>query len=102
MAAEKKYTILIVDDMPENIDVLAGLLKDDYKIKVAPNGKLALDIVNSDLPPDLVLLDIMMPEMDGYEVCRKMKFIEETAHIPVIFVTTKEDENWFSTLMLYA
>jgi CheY-like chemotaxis protein len=70
---DEKNTILIVDDTPDNLSVLSGLLKDLYKTKIAINGQKALKIVFSDKPPDLILLDIMMPEMDGYEVCRKIK-----------------------------
>jgi putative two-component system response regulator len=86
--------ILIVDDTPFNIKVLADLLRQDYDIYVANNGVEALDIVLR-IKPDLILLDIMMPEMDGYEVCRCLKSNENTAGIPVLFVTAKtetEDE----------
>lgn len=89
-------TVLIVDDTPENIDILRGILKQDYKIRVASNGEKALKIAQSDLVPDLILLDIMMPDMDGYEVCRQLKSNYSTANIPVIFVTAKgetEDES---------
>ncbi|MGR9107116.1 MAG: HD-GYP domain-containing protein [Gammaproteobacteria bacterium] len=89
-------TLLIVDDIPENIDVLNGILRERYKIRVALNGPKALEIVQSDNPPDLILLDIMMPEMDGYEVCRRLKRNFATSRIPVIFVTAKgeiEDES---------
>ncbi|MFC1606464.1 two-component system response regulator [Candidatus Latescibacterota bacterium] len=89
-----KQTILVVDDTPENIDVLRGILKEEYKIKVALNGAKALEIVVTS-PPDLILLDIMMPDMDGYEVCRRLKDSAFTRKIPVIFVTAKgeiEDE----------
>ena len=82
-------TLLIVDDTPENIDVLRGILKQEYKIKVASNGEKALKIAQSGFPPDLILLDIMMPEMDGYEVCQRLKANYATAKIPVIFVTAK-------------
>ncbi|MBW3164855.1 HD domain-containing phosphohydrolase [Ferrimonas balearica] len=81
-----RATILVVDDMPENIDVLVGILKADYQIKVALNGPTALKIVQAS-PPDLILLDIMMPEMDGLEVCRRLKAQPMTSPIPVIFVT---------------
>ncbi len=86
-------TILIVDDTPENIDVLQGLLA-DFKKKVATSGERALKIALSDNPPDLILLDIMMPEMDGYEVCRRLRKDERTKDVPVIFLsakTAKED-----------
>ncbi len=83
----KKYTILAVDDTPENIDVLDGILHDDYKIKIALNGQKALKIAQSDNPPDLILLDVMMPDIDGYEVCRVLKADKETSEIPIIFIT---------------
>lgn len=87
--------ILIVDDMPINIQVLAGALKSDYHIKVAADGETALKIAASEAPPDLILLDIMMPGMDGYEVLKRLKDNTVTQKIPVIFVTAKgevEDE----------
>jgi adenylate cyclase len=86
--------ILIVDDTPENVDVLAGILGEHYQIKVALNGPKALKIAQSDPAPALILLDVMMPEMDGYEVCRQLQADERTRRIPVIFVTAKsEDED---------
>ena len=88
----KKERILIVDDTPANIDVLGAILMQDYEISVAVNGPMALDIMESGLLPDLVLLDIMMPEMDGYEVARQLKSNEKTREIPVIFVTAKIEE----------
>lgn len=88
MTETRKNTLLVVDDTPENIDVLRGLLEEDYVVKVATRGQLALKIVAAQ-PPDLILLDVMMPEMDGYEVCRQLKENEDTRHIPVIFVTAK-------------
>lgn len=83
---EKIRTILIVDDTPENIDILKGVLKEQYIIKAATRGSKALEIART-TPVDLILLDIMMPEMDGYEVCRALKADEATKKIPVIFVT---------------
>ena len=86
--------ILVVDDTPENIDVLRGILGADYSVRVANNGQLALKIAAT-LPTDLILLDIMMPEIDGYEVCRQLKANPLTRAIPVIFITAKaetEDE----------
>jgi len=88
---QPKATILVVDDTPENIDVLNGILKPDYKIKVALNGEKALKVATSDKKPDLILLDIMMPGMDGFEVCRRLKGDADTSHIPVIFVSGAED-----------
>ena len=84
--ADKK-TILIVDDTPENIDVLRGLLEADYKVKVALEGNRALKIAISSNPPDLILLDIMMPGLSGYDVCEQLKDNPLTRRIPVIFVT---------------
>jgi two-component system, sensor histidine kinase and response regulator len=87
-------TILLVDDGPENIDVLQGLLQGDYKLRAALNGERAIKIATSDSPPDLILLDVMMPGMDGFEVCRRLKADKECAHIPVVLVTalgSKED-----------
>ncbi|MCL1065281.1 two-component system response regulator [Shewanella olleyana] len=84
----EKQTILVVDDTPENIDVLTGVLKSEYQIKIAKNGELALKIAQS-ISLDLILLDIMMPGIDGFEVCRQLKHDERTRHIPVIFVTAK-------------
>lgn len=91
----KKDTILIVDDTPENITLITSLLKGLYRTKVATNGKKALQVVQSDDPPDLILLDIMMPEMDGFETCSQLKNNPQTMDIPVIFLTAKtqvEDE----------
>ena len=83
----EKATILVVDDTPENIDVLRGLLKAHYKVKVAINGEQALKLCFSDSPPSLLLLDVMMPGMDGFEVCARLKAEPPTKGIPVIFVT---------------
>ncbi|MBF0319016.1 MAG: two-component system response regulator [Nitrospirae bacterium] len=91
----KKQTVLVVDDTPENIEIINGLLSPFYQIKVALNGEKALKIAISQNPPDLILLDIMMPGMDGYEVCRRLKADLTTKGIPVIFLTAKtevEDE----------
>ncbi|MDV7340668.1 response regulator [Terasakiella sp. A23] len=86
-----KKKILIVDDTPENIDVLKEVLITDYSVKAALNGQVALKIANKD-NPDLILLDVMMPGMDGFEVCEKLKSDPQTAHIPIIFVTAKTEE----------
>jgi len=92
--SNEKKTILIVDDTPENIDILKNILQDTYKIKAAINGERALKIAVSTPKPDMILLDIMMPEMDGYEVCRRLKTDPATAGIPVIFITAmKETED---------
>ncbi len=91
MEFSHKPRILIVDDVPENIRVLINALEPDYKLSAATNGKDALELATSDNPPDLILLDIMMPLMDGYEVCRKLKSEEKSAAIPIIFLTAKND-----------
>ena len=85
--AKQKPSILIVDDTPENIDVLKETLKNDYIVRPALSGKSALKIAAAEPRPDLILLDIMMPEMDGYEVIRHLQAGEGTREIPVIFVT---------------
>ena len=88
-------TVLIVDDTPQNISLLNAALKDDYTIKVATRGAQAIDICLS-MPIDIVLLDVMMPEMDGFETCRRLKENPKTRAIPVIFVTARgesEDES---------
>jgi putative two-component system response regulator len=86
-----KATILVVDDTPDNLMVMNGLLKTDYIVKAANGGPLALKIANLIPHPDLILLDIMMPVMDGYEVLRQLRAQESTRHIPVIFLTAKAD-----------
>jgi putative two-component system response regulator len=96
-AAEQEHvpTILAVDDTPVNLSLITGLLKSHYRVKVANSGEKALRIVHSDPPPDLVLLDVMMPDLDGIEVCRRLKEDPRTRHIPVIFLTAmtrSEDE----------
>lgn len=87
--------VLIVDDTPTNIAVISGLLKESFRTKVATNGEKALAIASGPEKPDLILLDVMMPGMDGYEVCRRLKANSATCEIPVIFLTGKtevEDE----------
>ena len=88
---DKEHTLLLVDDTPENIDILKGILGREYKLKVALNGERALKIA-SESRPDLILLDVMMPGMDGYEVCQLLKTDAATRNIPVIFVTAKNQE----------
>ncbi|MCP4119200.1 MAG: two-component system response regulator [Desulfobacteraceae bacterium] len=87
---ESKRKILVVDDTPENLDVIKEVLADKYTLLFATNGKLALKITMAQ-KPDLILLDIMMPEMDGYEVCRRLKTNPATRDIPIIFLTAKAE-----------
>ena len=94
MAADRA-TVLCIDDTPENLQLLNDLLKDLYKMRLANNGERGLKAALQEPKPDLILLDIMMPGMDGYEVCRRLKEDEATRDIPVIFLTAKvmvEDE----------
>lgn len=84
-----KKTVLIVDDAPENLDLLVGLLKEKYTVKAAINGDIALKIAQSPEPPDLILLDIVMPGKDGIEVCQILKDDATTAHIPIVFLSGK-------------
>ncbi|MGO9118054.1 MAG: PP2C family protein-serine/threonine phosphatase [Desulfomonilaceae bacterium] len=88
---DRKPKILIVDDTPENIQILMGTLKDQYTIVAAINGEKALKMAVAEPRPDLILLDIMMPGMDGYEVCRRLKADEQARDIPIIFVTAKTE-----------
>ena len=88
---QTKQTILVVDDTPENIDLLTEVLDPHYRTRVAINGEKALKIAFSNTPPDLILLDIMMPGMDGYEVCKSLKENPGTQGIPVIFVTAMSE-----------
>ena len=83
--------ILIVDDAPANIEVLLGMLEDDYDLSFATSGRQALARLAKGYRPDLILLDVMMPEMDGYEVCATLKQDARTQNIPVIFVTARTD-----------
>lgn len=90
-----KQTILVVDDNPENIHVLSGILRPYYNVKAAISAAVAFKITAAEDKPDLILLDIMMPEIDGYRICKQLKVMPETSEIPVIFVSAKgeaEDE----------
>lgn len=87
MPSTERPIILVVDDTPENIDVIKGVLRNDYQIRPAISGELALRLARVAPQPELILLDIMMPDMDGYEVLRRLKADPQTADIPVIFVT---------------
>jgi len=92
----RRPTILVADDSPQNIELLSRVLGQEYRIKVATSGEKALKIVYSDEPPDLILLDIMMPDLSGLEVCQRVKSNPDRRRIPIIFVTamtTVEDES---------
>ena len=95
MVEMPKNTILVVDDIPENIDILAGILSPHYRVVFATDGEGALRMAQRLPPPGLILLDVIMPDISGYEVCRRLKADLKTRDIPVIFVTGKteaEDE----------
>ena len=95
VTADYVPTILVVDDVPENLTLISALLADTYRCRVATNGPKALAVAASQPQPDLILLDVAMPEMDGYEVCRRLQADPLTRDIPVIFLTaldTEEDE----------
>lgn len=85
-----KAVILVVDDVPTNIQALAFLLKEDYTVKVATGGARALEVASQDPIPDLILLDVQMPDMNGYDVLRLLRENNDTAKIPIIFVTGKD------------
>lgn len=91
MGSQNRYTVLVVDDTPDNIHVLGGVLSGQYVVRAARSGNQALKIASRTPRPDIILLDIMMPEMDGYEVCKRLKADPLTSNIPVIFVTAKDD-----------
>ncbi|HRK38293.1 MAG TPA: two-component system response regulator [Burkholderiaceae bacterium] len=91
----EKASVLVVDDTPDNLSLMSGLLKDRYRVKVANNGEKAIKIVQGDSPPDLILLDIMMPGLSGYDVCQILKADPATRDVPIIFLTAMtatEDE----------
>lgn len=91
----QRPTVLVVDDTPDNLSLMSGLLKDKYRVKVANNGEKAIQIVMGDSPPDLILLDIMMPGLSGYDVCKVLKDDPKVRDIPIIFLTAMtatEDE----------
>ena len=90
-SANPRPTVLVVDDTPQNLALMRDLLQEHYQVKLAPSGARALHLVAASAP-DLILLDIMMPEMDGYEVCRRLKADPLTAEVPVIFLTALSDQ----------
>ena len=86
----QKISLLIVDDTPTNLDLLSNILiRQGFQVRAAINGTLALMSAQA-TPPDLILLDIMMPDMDGYEVCRRLKAGEQTRNIPIIFISAQD------------
>jgi putative two-component system response regulator len=87
-----KARILVVDDSPDNLELLQGLLQDHYDLMLANDGASALALAASETQPDLILLDVMMPGIDGYEVCRRLKVNPLTKSIPVVFLTARTDE----------
>ncbi len=88
-SSESKYTVLVVDDLPDNIQTICAILyQTDVKISIAQSGREALEVV-AHKPPDLILLDVMMPEMDGFEVCERLKHNPAARDIPIIFLTAK-------------
>ncbi len=94
-ASNEIATILIVDDTPTNLALMVEVLKPEYRTKVAINGERALELATSANPPDLILLDIMMPGLNGYDVCRRIKATSHARNIPIIFVSAMgeiEDE----------
>src|ERR1700729_322500 len=95
MTQVNQKTVMVVDDAPANIQIVNSILKDIYKIRIATSGAKALELAKVTPLPDLVLLDVMMPEMDGYEVCTQLKLDPATREIPAIFLTGQtevEDE----------
>lgn len=91
--SQNKATVLIVDDQPSNVHLLASLLKSDYRILTATRGTKALELARGEQPPDLILLDVIMPDLDGYETCRQLKEEEVTRGIPVIFITGLDQDS---------
>lgn len=88
--AAARPSVLVVDDTPQNLQLISELLAHRYRVRVAPGGDRALQIAQA-MPPDLILLDVVMPEPDGYEVCRRLKADARTRDIPVIFLTSRHD-----------
>ncbi|MBF0544966.1 MAG: two-component system response regulator [Candidatus Riflebacteria bacterium] len=87
----KKTCILIVDDVAQNLEILGSILKDSYSVRIAMNGKKAIEIAQASTDIEMILMDVMMPDQDGFEVCRKLKENPATRKIPIIFVTSMTD-----------
>jgi len=92
-SSQSSATVLVVDDVPENLQLLAEMLRNDYRVKVAANGERALQLCQTESAPDLVLLDIMMPGMDGFEVAKRLRAHPASEHLPVIFVTALDADD---------
>ena len=92
MEDASEMTVLVVDDEPSNIDLIKGILPGGFKVKAATRGAVALKIAQKAPPPDIILLDVMMPEMDGYEVCRQIKANPDTTGIQIVFISGHVDE----------
>lgn len=88
---KQRPTLLVVDDIPDNLTLISGLFKDEYRVRIAHNGQKALDICTSDNPPDLLLLDVMMPDMDGFQVAQKLREHPTACNLPLIFITAMTD-----------
>lgn len=88
-----RATVLVVDDTPENLQLMNGLLREHYRVRIANNGSSALELARQSPLPDLILLDIMMPNLDGYEVCRRLKHDPITQKIPIIFLSAKDQDS---------
>lgn len=89
---QKQRVVLAVDDEPMNLDLLKGILPADIKVRVATNGEKALEIARTEPQPDLIFLDVMMPGLNGYDVCRELKQAPETAAIPVVFLSAMTED----------
>src|SRR5512137_2091085 len=88
-----RKTVLVVDDVPDDIAILEEILKEDYNVKAVTSGEAALQLARGESPPDLILLDVIMPVMDGFEACRLLKQDARGATIPVVFLTAKVEAN---------
>lgn len=89
--AQRRPTLLVVDDMPDNLSLIAGLFREEYRVRVAQDGNAALAICTSDDPPDLLLLDVMMPNMDGFELASQLRSHPQASRIPLIFITAMDE-----------
>lgn len=90
MSESEKWNVLVVDDVALNIDILLDILDNDYDVSVAMDGESAIEFVE-EASPDIILLDVLMPGLSGYDVCEHLKGNDKTKHIPIIFITSKTD-----------